>query len=200
MGLTDCLLEHPTLVDAFLRVDENDKDKEQELLNAEGCYLHCDVKNARWIRSGKVAETSSDPKGILDRNDEHREKARNGGNGSEPCTEHPAKDSSGAKMGRENNVHPHPWKAHFEDLALFCGVGFVRSGAVVKNLMLNCGAGETDDAATGIFSWDQHTIDALNQWEKEGVTTLKDKQLHMTACGMRFDARPGVECVHHAWS
>lgn len=181
LGLTDCLLKHPTFVDAFLRVDENDKDKEQELSNAEGCYLHYDMKNAKWIRSGKVAGTSSDPKGILDRNDEHREKARNGGNGSKLYTEYPAKDSSRAKIGRENNVRPYPWKAYFEDLALFCGVGFVRSEAVVKNLMLDCGAGETDDTATGIFSWDQHTIDALNQWEKEGVTTLKDKQLHMIA-------------------
>jgi hypothetical protein len=32
-----------------------------------------------------------------------------------------------------------------------------------------------------VFTWDKDTIDALDRWEKDGVTIICDKQLHMVA-------------------
>jgi hypothetical protein len=41
--------------------------------------------------------------------------------------------------------------------------------------------GDSDDSPKGIFVWDKACIDSLNKCGKGGVTTLKDKQLHMVA-------------------
>ena len=63
-------------------------------------------------------------------------------------------------------------------------MGSVRSETVEANLTANYeqADGVDADAITGIFSsWDKHTIDSLNKWEEDGVTSLKDKQLHMVA-------------------
>ena len=117
--------------------------------------------------------------------------------------EYPAKESNRVKMAQENNIRPRPWRAYFEDLLLFCGMGFVRSETVEQQLTTDYDGSESEDSTKGIFSWDQHTIDALNQSEKDGVTTLKDKQLHMVAylleLGYDVMLDPEVERVHHAW-
>jgi len=114
----------------------------------------------------------------MDRHEEHKKSASNGGGGSKLYTEYPAKDSSRAQLARRNKVRPYPWKAYFEDLALFCGMGFVCSETVEQYLAVDNEDSEPS-ARKGIFSWSKQTIDALNKWEKDGETTLRDKQLHM---------------------
>jgi hypothetical protein len=61
------------------------------------------------------------------------------------------------------------------------------------------------DSPKGIFVWDKTFIESLNKCEKDGVMTLKDKQLHMVAyllelgyelmynAGMDVSTMPGFE-------
>jgi len=176
-AIGESLLKHPFGYNQrfFLNVDD-------KLLKAEGCYLYYDTINCNWIRSGKVAGTRSDPRGIGDRNEEHRKKASNCGSGSKLYIDYPARDSNRVQTARRNKVRPYPWKACFEDLALFCGIGFIRSDSVEKHLTTDY---SSDNGATtsmkGLFLWDKVTVDALNRWEKNGVTTMIDKQIHMVA-------------------
>jgi len=117
---------------------------------------------------------------------------------------YPAKTSGVATTVRNNKVRPYPWKAYFEDLELFCGIGFIRSEIVVQSL--TCDHGNTDsNSRKGIFTWDKKCIDSLNKCEKDGETSLEDKQLHMVAyllelgydlmlgAGMNVSTMPGFE-------
>ena len=65
------------------------------------------------------------------------------------------------------------WKGYFEDLVLYCGIGFDRS-RTVSDLI------ETDDGKGGIFSWDKKDIDCLEGSSKLG-DTMRDRQLCMVA-------------------
>ena len=61
------------------------------------------------------------------------------------------------------------------------------------------------DLPKGIFTWGKHCIDSLSKCEKDGETTLQDKQLHMVAyllelgydlmlsAGMNVSTMPGFE-------
>jgi len=70
----------------------------------------------------------------------------------------------------------------FENLAIFCGIGFIRSDSVKQHLTVDIGhEGGHPDAFQGIFSWDKATIEALNIWSKSSAFTFQDKQLHMVA-------------------
>jgi hypothetical protein len=64
------------------------------------------------------------------------------------------------------------WKAYFEDLTLYCGIGFDRSGTVGGLIETKKGK--------GIFSWDKTVIDYLALSTKLGHT-MRDRQLCMVA-------------------
>jgi hypothetical protein len=117
-GIGDCLLKQPTFGSRSLQIAH-------ELLGAEGCYLYFDKVNGNWIQSGNEVGTCNDPKGIEDHHKEHKRKAELNSNESKLYTEYPAKASARVQMARSRNVHPHPWKAYFEDLLVFCGLGFI---------------------------------------------------------------------------
>jgi len=183
-GLHQCLLKHP-VGKRFLPV-------EGILSLAEGCYLYYDTVNGQWIRSGKVAGTEHDSRGFGDRDEEHEKNATRGASGSGLYIDYPGKRSNRVKVARENKVRPYPWKAYFEDLALFCGIGFTRSDSVEKHLTVDFGRAERgnnergndergNDDFQGVFSWKKPTIDALSKWSKNSEFTMKDKQLHMVA-------------------
>jgi len=167
LGDKECLLRNPVgSRSTFLPV-------EGSLCDAEGCYLYYDSVNGYFVRSGKVAG-----RGIMLRHLEHDKQAKRNGDGSKMYIEYPGKDSNRVKMAKENNIRPRPWRAYFEDLALFCGMAFTRSDVVDQRLAVDCDAeGSTD----GIFLWDTQTIDSLNKCEKDGETTLVEKQAHMVA-------------------
>jgi hypothetical protein len=74
------------------------------------------------------------------------------------------------RLGKESGKKC--WKGYFEDLALYCGIGFDRSRTVA-------GLTETDDGK-GIFSWDKKVIDCLEGSTKLG-DTMKNRQLCMVA-------------------
>lgn len=184
VGYNASLLRNPvgsaakrfTPVRTDLKQEEIDALPTTDISFAEGCYLYYDTVNAQWIRSGKVAGTTHNPKGILARHLEHKDKAERNEAGSDLYDKYPAKQSANAVLVRQSNLRPYPWNAYFEDLALFCGLGFIRSDSVVSRLT-SIDGGE----AKGLFMWDDSIIDALNNWDKNGQTTMVDKQLHMVA-------------------
>jgi hypothetical protein len=149
---------------------------------AEGCYLYFDTVNNQWIRSGKVAGTSEDPRGIIDRDGNHASNAARNCSGSQLYREYPARESELVQRAKANNVHPLPWRAYFHELSLFSGISFIRSDTVVQNLVTDVNAERDDDDVTcGVFSWDSQTIGSLNRHEREGVTSLEDKKIHMVS-------------------
>lgn len=194
----DCLLKNPSGTRNRFILVEADTD----VSNAEGCYLYFDTENAEWVRSGKVAGTEHDSKGIMDRHEEHVASASRNDNSSDLYVKYPGKQSGLAIMMRKDKVHPHPWRAYFEDLDLYCGIGFIRSDVVEQRLTSSY---DDSNSPNGIFTWDKHCIDSLNKCEKDGVTSLKDKQLHMVAyllelgydlmlsAGMNVSTMPGFE-------
>jgi hypothetical protein len=72
-----------------------------------------------------------------------------------------------------NNVCPYPWRAYFEDLEIFCGIGFLHSNIVEQRLT----AYNHNDSnlPKGIFMWDKTCIESMNKCKKDGVMTPKDK-------------------------
>ena len=65
------------------------------------------------------------------------------------------------------------WNGYFEELVLYCGIGFDRCSQTVNGLI------EMDEGK-GIFSWDRTVIDCLPGSTKLG-DTMRDKQLCMVA-------------------
>ena len=64
------------------------------------------------------------------------------------------------------------WKRYFEELVLYCCIGFDRS-------QMLSGLIETDEGK-GIFSWDKTVVDCLTGSTKLG-DIMRDKQLCMVA-------------------
>ena len=75
-------------------------------------------------------------------------------------TEYPSKDSDLVRLGRVSSEKC--WKRYFEELVLYCCIGFDRS-QMVSGLI------ETDEGK-GIFSWDRTVIDCLTGSTKLGDT------------------------------
>jgi hypothetical protein len=197
VGDKECLLKNPVGPNhRFILVDS-------EFTNAEGCYLYYDTVHGEWIRSGKVAGTRHDSKGMMDRHEEHKASAARNDDSSSLYVKYPAKSSRIATTVRNNNVRPYPWRAYFEDLEIFCGIGFIRSDIVEQRLTAD--NNNDSDSPKGIFVWDKTCIESLKKCEKDGVTTLEDKQLHMVAyvlelgyelmlsAGMDVSTMPGFE-------
>jgi hypothetical protein len=160
-----CLLQHPTegVGNKFMVIIE-------DLLKAEGCYLYYDKIEHEWRRSGKVSD-----RGFGVRHEDHWKNAKNSGSStstkqSKLYTEYPSKDSDLVRLGRASGTKC--WKGYFEDLVLYCGIGFDRSQTV-------SGLIDTDDGK-GIFSWDKKVIDSLQGATKLG-DTMRDRQLCMVA-------------------
>jgi hypothetical protein len=161
-----CLLRHPTEGggNKFMKIVQD------LLFKAEGCYLYYDRIDHAWRRSGKVSD-----RGFGDRHQDHFRNAKNSGSStstkqSKLYMEYPSKESDLVRLGLDSGVKC--WKAYFEDLALYCGIGFDRSGTV-------SGLIETEKG-TGIFSWDKTVIDSLAVSTKLGHT-MRDRQLCMVA-------------------
>jgi hypothetical protein len=172
VGDKECLLKNPVGSKHRCVLVDN------EFTNPEGCYIYYDTVNGEWIRSGKVAGTCNDHEGMMDRHKEHLASAARNDNSSSLYIQYPAKSSSLATTVQSNNIRPYPWQAYFEDLEIFCRIGFICSDIVQQRLTAD---GDSDDSPKGIFVWDKACIDSLNKCGKGGVTTLKDKQLHMVA-------------------
>jgi hypothetical protein len=85
-------------------------------------------------------------------------------------TKYPSKESNLVRLGVASGVQC--WKGYFEDLVLYCGIGFDRSRAV-------SGLIETDEGK-GIFSWDKRVMDCLAGSTKLG-DRMRDRQLCMVA-------------------
>eukprot|EP00542_Grammatophora_oceanica_P004808 CAMPEP_0194070696 /NCGR_PEP_ID=MMETSP0009_2-20130614/88315_1 /TAXON_ID=210454 /ORGANISM="Grammatophora oceanica, Strain CCMP 410" /LENGTH=562 /DNA_ID=CAMNT_0038723981 /DNA_START=1 /DNA_END=1686 /DNA_ORIENTATION=+ len=103
---------------------------EGNLHDAERCYLYYDKKNGEWVRSGKVVESESSPKGMGQRKKEHFDEAKPGGTVSALYYWFPSKDIDTAKRAREMDMRPYPRNAYFEELIQFYGIGFNRGGSV----------------------------------------------------------------------
>jgi hypothetical protein len=172
VGDKECLLKNPVGSKHRCVLVDN------EFTNPEECCIYYDTVNGEWIRSGKVAGTCNDHEGMMDRHKEHLASAARNDNSSSLYIQYPAKSSSLATTVQSNNIHPYPWQAYFEDLEIFCRIGFICSDIVQQRLTAD---GDSDDSPKGIFVWDKACIDSLNKCGKGGVTTLKDKQLHMVA-------------------
>jgi hypothetical protein len=160
-----CLLRHATegVGNQFMVIVD-------ELLKAEGCYLYYDKVDHAWRRSGKVSD-----RGFGDRHKDHWKNAKNSGSSSSTKqsklhTEHPSKESNLVRLGMASGEKC--WKGSFEDLALYCGIGFDRS-RMVSGLI------ETEEGE-GIFSWNKKVIDCLAGSTKLG-DTMRDRQLCMVA-------------------
>jgi hypothetical protein len=160
-----CLLQYPTEgVDNKLLVIVND------LLKAEGCYLYYGKIEHEWRRSGKVSD-----RGFGDRHKDHWKNAKNSGSStstkqSKLYTEYPSKGSNLVRLGVASGKKC--WKGYFEDLVLYCGIGFDCSRTV-------SGLFETDEGK-GIFSWEEMVMDCLAGSTKLG-DTMRDRQLCMVA-------------------
>jgi len=93
VGERECLLRNPVGSNhRFILIDAN-VDTNTELWYAEGCYLYYDTLNGEWIRSGKVAGTQHDSKGIMDRHKEHMRSAARNDESSGLYVKYPAKTS-----------------------------------------------------------------------------------------------------------
>ncbi len=200
VGNNDCLLKNPVgSSHRFILVTAS-----ANVSNAEGCYLHYDTFNGEWVRSGKVSGTQHDSKGIMDRHKEHMVSAAQNDKSSDLYVKYPAKQSRVATMAQSNKVHRYPWKAYFEDLELFCGIGFIHSESVEQSLTFECDYSDSD-SPMGVLMWDKNCIDSWNKCERDGETSLQDKQLHMVAhllelgydlmlsAGMNVSTIPGFE-------
>jgi hypothetical protein len=142
------------------------------LLTAEGCYLYYDKIDHAWRRSGKVSG-----RGFGDRHKDHFNNAKNSGSStstkqSKLYTEYPSKESDLVRLGLASGEKC--WKGYFENLGLYCGIGFDRSQArTVAGLV------ETEKGK-GIFSWDKTVMDSLVGSTRLGETMI-DRQLCMVA-------------------
>jgi hypothetical protein len=141
-----------------------------DILKAEGCYLYYDKVDYEWRRSGKVSVRR-----FGDRHNDHWKNAKNSGSStstklSKLYTEYPSKEGNLGRLGMASGEKC--WKGYFEDLVLYCGIGFNRSWAAG-------GLVETDEGK-GIFSWDKKVIDCLSGSTKLG-DTMRDRQLFMVA-------------------
>jgi hypothetical protein len=160
-----CLLQYPTEGgdNKFLVIVD-------DLLKTEGCYLYYDKIEHEWRRSGKVSDW-----GFGDRHKDHWKNAKNNGSStstkqSKLYTEYPSKESNLVRLGVASGEIC--WKGYFEDLVLYCGIGFDRSRTV-------SGLIETDEGK-GIFSWEKTVMDCLAGSTKLG-DTMRDRQLCMVA-------------------
>jgi hypothetical protein len=141
------------------------------LLKAEGCHLYYDKIEHEWQRSGKVSDRGFDDR----HNKDHWKNAKNSGSStsikqSKLYTKYPSKESNLVRLGVVSSEKC--WKGYFEDLVLYCGIGFDRSRAV-------SGLIETDKGK-GIFSWDKTVLYCLAGSTKLG-DTMRDRQLCMVA-------------------
>ena len=122
-----CLLQYPTegVDNKFLVIVD-------DLLKAEGCYLYYDKIDHEWRRSGKVSD-----RGFGDRHKDHWKNAKNSGSTSTKqsklYTEYPSKESNLVRLGMASGEKC--WKGYFEDLVLYCGIGFDRSRSTVSGLI-----------------------------------------------------------------
>jgi hypothetical protein len=150
------------------------QDTTTAIINHEGYYLYYDSKAREFIRSGKVVNRS-----FHTRHKEHRKSA----------------ELIGASDRRSHFYKSYPTKAsvygsklpnrlgYFNDLRLYCGLGFNRSTAGHRALFAK-------DADSAVLSWDDLTLRHLKNANVGGDAELTKKQLHMAATNLRYHHGP----------
>jgi hypothetical protein len=158
--------------------------------------LYYDKIEHEWQRRCKVSD-----RGFGDQQKDHWKNAKNSGlststKQSKLYTEYPSKESSLVRLGVASGDRC--WKGYFEDLVLYCGIGFDCS-RTVSNLT------ETDKGK-GIFFWDKTVMDCLAGSAKLG-DTMRDRQLCtaaylfefgfdlMISCKFNLSRMPGFEAA-----
>lgn len=156
-----CLLRDPRNNNAFLLV-------ENEIKVLEGCYLIYDgVGCLRFIRSGKAVNPG---RTLWVR--------FHGTGGHLQCAKAPDLKRLDSNFYRSYPSKEAPSfvegtrRGFFEDLQLYCALGFDRSNAESLKPLV-----ETQQAAKSIFLWEPDTIERLQNLAMAGATTLQDKQL-----------------------
>lgn len=122
--------------------------------------MYYDEEKARFVRSGKVYGEGRDFKA---RNEEHKGGSllvSTGHLDSRFYRSYPSENAC------PNSVSDHLKEGTFEDLVMYCGLGFKRISA--NDLCSN----------DGILFWNEATIDSVKAVNFQ-CTNLKDKQLHM---------------------
>lgn len=166
----DCLLRRPGRAEYKKALDPGNQ-------NLAGCYLYYDEEKARFIRSGKVYGEGRDFKA---RNEDHK------GGSLLVSTGHLDSRFYRSYPGENacpNSVSDHLKEGTFEDLVMYCGLGFKRisSGDLCSN--------------DGILFWNEATIDSVKAVNFQ-CANLKDKQLHMVGylCEIFYDILISPEC------
>jgi hypothetical protein len=174
VGNNDWLLKNPVgLSHRFIHVTTD-----ADMWTAEGCYLYYDTFNGQWVQSGKVASSEHDSKGIMDRHlKEHMVSTAWNDESSDLYVKYLGKQSRVATMAWRNKVYSYHWKAYFEDLELFCEIGFIGSESVEHSLTSECNNSDSD-LPKGVFTWNKNCIDSLNKCKRGREMSLWDEQLH----------------------
>jgi len=162
----DCLLRRPGRAQYQKALDPSNE-------NLSGCYLYYDEEKGRFIRfirSGKVHGEGRDFKA---RNKDHKDGSllvSTGHLNSRFYRSYPCENAC------SNSVSDDLKEGSFEDLVMYCGLGFKRSSS-----------GDLCSAA-GVLFWDEATIDSVKVVNFQ-CTNLKDKQLHMVGhlCEIFYD-------------
>jgi len=158
----------------LLRPPPNNFKSMHEVESLQGCYLYWDSSNYFWVRSGKVA---GEDRSFRARHDEHIVSSLLENEESVESlfyTSYPHKGSS--------NISDVSRRAYFQDLVLYCGIGFTSETADVL-----CEAA----AEEGVLFWDDTVLEQISNSSGLGgrTTTLEEKQLHMVAflCEIGYD-------------
>ena len=131
----------------------------------EGGYLHWDLVNQVWVRSGKTITATGDKttRHCKRRNLEHTDAASKDHLSSLFYASHPSKDSKARNNPRA--------RGYWEDLVRYCSLGFDRSQVTRTHKLTS--------VDNGLFIWCDEVMTRLENIDFKGSTCIKDKQLHM---------------------
>ena len=154
--------------------------------NLEGSYLHYNLIDCAWIRSGKaVGSDQSEPRAsMLNRNSGHIKRSKT------------SMVSDGNKMYRlypsRSNPNKRPFQAHFEDLKQFVGLGFDRDRDF-KNMS---DSNLPENVLDTLFDWDG-VLDKVDAMNEGTCTTRREKQL--VILGYSFELAYDL-CLSPSWN
>ena len=139
------------------------QDTTTEIRNHEGCYLYYDYQARQFIRSGKVVFRS-----FQTRHKEHRKGAELHRAEDRKSNFYKSYPTKGSVQGSQLSSR----LGYFDDLRLYCGLGFNRFTAGHHALFYK-------EAGSAVLLWDDLTLRRLQNAKVGGDTDITEKQLHM---------------------
>ena len=148
------LLSHPQ--DRFVAVS----DTTEEL---EGCYLHYDRVQHRWVRSGLAVGSDKLPRRSMNYvQSKHIARSKMKGHSERFELFFPDRT-----LDCDSSIR----RGWFQNLDQYCAVGFARNLDVSALCM--------EEEGEGIFWWDKASLEEINRLKYYDCTTLREKQLLM---------------------